>query len=56
MKSKALDTEKRFLILPGSENIYFDEFLTILLEKIEKSKNLKNNIFDPMFKITQKND
>ena len=52
MKSKALDTEKRFLILPGSENIYFDEFLMIILknwkiqkfwkiQNFEKSKNLK---------------
>ena len=39
MISKALDTKKRFLILPGSEHAYFDEVLQFAFEN--KSKHIE---------------
>ena len=58
MIPKALDMEKRFLILPAFQNHYLYEFLNFLFgenENTEKTNKMKMSKFDPMFKITQKN-
>ena len=44
MISKALDMENRFLILPGLQQIDFDEFLTFYVEKSWKNQKTTKNI------------
>ena len=51
----------RFLMVPCFENHQFDEFLKVYFgtnrkfRKFPKRKNNEQLLFDPMFKITQKN-
>ena len=53
MKTKALDMEKRFLILPGFQNHHFDELLTFYFQKNKNNnKYIKKTLLNPMFKIT----
>ena len=50
MKTKALDMEKRFLILPGFQNHYFDEFLTLYFKKENRNIRTKKSKIQPHIK------